>query len=109
MKEEEFERFLLVKFFERLKMFKKKRHDYATDDDCLSNFKRLAELIKILRIDTTKPEGVALFFTVHKLDRVCNLLCLLKNPENESLQDNLNDLQNYLDLLRGILIEKFKR
>jgi hypothetical protein len=91
-------------FRERLEIYHKKVHDYATED-CLSNFKRLASMTKELGIDSSTPRGVCLFFILVKLDRMCNLLKKGTSPRNESLNDTINDLQNYADILRGVLEE----
>lgn len=84
---------------------KRKSHDYATDD-VLSNFKRGSKLVKILGIDMTTPEGVAMYLTVLKIDRICNLVFAEKAPMNESLEDSFRDLRNYAFLMQAILVEK---
>lgn len=91
-------------FNTRAELFEKKTHDYATED-CLSNFKRMSQLCSLLRVNVGTSEGVALFYILIKLDRLCNLLQKGVGPKNESLDDTINDLQNYLDLLRGLLEE----
>ena len=54
---------------ERLEIFSRKSHDYATDD-ALSNFKRLNILCKTLDIDVRRsPADCALYLKVLKLDR----------------------------------------
>jgi len=92
-------------FKDRVKLCERKSHDYATDD-CLSNFTRLAKICDQLRINVGKPYGTALFLIVLKIDRLCNLLWSGATPTNESLADTLNDMQNYIDLLRAILLEQ---
>jgi hypothetical protein len=94
-------------FAKRFTIFDSKAHDYATED-CLSNFKRMARLCTELNVDVRKPEGVALFYNVMKLYRLAILIHKETSPKNESLDDNINDLQNYIDLLRGLLYEKEK-
>ena len=93
-------------FGERMEIRIKKGRDYATDD-VLSNFKRMAKLMEILSVDITKPTGTALYNIVHKIDRLCNILNR-KNGEvkNESIKDTILDMQNYIDLLKEILIEQ---
>jgi len=92
-------------FTKRYALFDKKQHDYATED-CLSNFKRISRLCKELNINVATPEGTNLFYITMKFDRLCNLVHKGTTPQNESLDDTLNDIQNYIDLLRGLLHEK---
>lgn len=82
-----------------------KGHDYATEDR-LSNFKRVSKIMELLRVDIARPEGVALFFIIHKIDRVCNLIFTDKEPKTESIGDNIDDGEVYLRLLRAILQEE---
>jgi hypothetical protein len=89
----------------RLAILDKKGHDYSEDADTLRNFKRLASICKELEIDMSSADGVALFFIILKVQRLCNLLMNEKKPMNESVIDSINDAINYLDLLNGILIE----
>ena len=90
----------------------RKSADYATED-ILSNFKRVNVLCSILGIDTSKsPVYCALYLCVHKLDRFTNLLRDSKEPMNESIEDTLVDLHNYLDhafMLLEEQNEKIKR
>lgn len=87
----------------------KKGKDYAKEEDCLQNFKKVARIAKILEIDVTKSYGVAMFYKILKIDRLCNLVFRKKeiNPENESLIDNIDDELNYTELFRETLIEEF--
>lgn len=82
-----------------------KGRDYA-GEDVLGNFKRVAASCSRLNVDVQTPEGVALFFAVHKLDRLAKLIGEGATPANESLRDNIDDLHNYVDLLDAILAEK---
>ena len=86
-------------------ILEKKGHDYATEDQ-LSNFKRMALLSAVFKIDITRPTGVALFYKLLKLDRLANLLSNGKQPMNESMEDTLDDDINYTELLRGLIVEK---
>lgn len=83
----------------------KKTSDYATED-VLSNFKRVAAIIKILGIDTTTPHGMACVYIILKMDRFCNIV-FRKNiePKNEAVEDTIDDWKNYLDLLEANWIE----
>jgi len=102
---ENYESFMQQSLKRRLELVKRKSADYA-DEDILSNFKRMAKVIETLRIDPTRPHGVALIYILLKLDRLCNLLSKNTQPQNESIQDTIDDLKNYLDLLEACLVEE---
>ena len=93
----------------RLKLAKKKRHDYATSEDVLANFKRLGVAVKDLKLHLLwekKPAlAYALFMVVMKLDRMNNLFNQNKTPTNEAVQDSWDDAKNYLDLAEAIYLE----
>lgn len=76
------------------KLSKSKGEDYA-GEDVLSNFKNLADACKSLQIDITTPVGVSLFFQIHKIARIANLLKSGNNPNNEGIEDSFIDLINY--------------
>jgi len=88
-----------------LALIESKGHDYA-GEDVLLNFKQLQSIIVTLGIDTTKVEGVHIFYILIKLQRVCNLLFNNKEPKNESIKDTIQDFRNYLDLLNCTIHEK---
>ncbi len=92
-------------YLRRHEIHLKKSKDYA-GEDVLSNFKRVAETCRRLNVNVQTPEGVALFFTVHKLDRLAKLIGEGATPANESLADNRDDLIQYVELLDAILAEK---
>lgn len=74
-----------------------KSSDYASEDDCLLNFKQVHQVCKILDIDTRRSaQDIALFFVVCKLQRICNLRG--KVEKNESRRDTVDDCHIYLDL-----------
>ena len=84
----------------RLALMLSKSQDYATGDS-LSNFKRVNQLCRILDIDPRRsPADCARFLMILKVDRWCNLINNKKEsePENESIQDTVLDLHNYIDL-----------
>lgn len=83
-----------------LEILEKKSKDYASDQDVLSVFKNTAVTCK------TKPELIALNLLSIKIERISTLLNSGKDPENESLQDNIGDLRNYAFLLLCILLDK---
>ena len=86
-------------------LIKSKGHDYANGDDVLKNFKEMHQLIKLLGVDTSKIEGIHMFYLLLKIQRLCNLLFSGKTAKNESIQDTLIDLRNYTDLLNCTLQE----
>ena len=90
----------------RIELFHKKNQDYASED-ALSNFKRLALVCEIWHIDITRPDGVADFNILEKLDRYFNLKWQGKTPKNESLADTfVIDLPNYIDLSWALQVEE---
>jgi len=105
MNREDYEEFMQDSFRRRLELARRKGADYATEN-IISNFKRMAKVIETLRVDPTKPHGVALIYALLKIDRLCNLLSKNTRPRNESLQDTVDDLKNYIDLLEACLIEE---
>lgn len=107
MKESDYRKMVDDDYQKKKATHAKKSHDYA-DEDALSNFKRVAGICKLLRVDVGTPSGAALFHLVHKMDRVQNLLTRKVKPKNESLKDNLLDAQVYLDLYKANLIDEGK-
>ena len=79
----------------------KKNKDYAHIDDVYSNFREVAELCKILRVDVTTPEGCIMYHIVQKTHRLFKLKRTGVKPENEGLQDNAVDKNVYTVLLAG--------
>jgi hypothetical protein len=78
----------------------KKGNDYATADR-LSNFKRVAEICNLT------PEQVVLVLIATKVVRLSNLLQPSAGaPNNESIEDNLLDLDNYGILLAMVRTDK---
>jgi hypothetical protein len=74
----------------------KKAHDYAQDDDVLINFKKVSELR-----GCSEEEPIMLAINT-KVVRLNNLVSA-KMPMNESLEDTLLDLANYVFLLHSML------
>ena len=96
-------------FKRRMKLRVTKCQDYAKNSDCLKNFKNMSKMMDILKINPTKSYGIALVYTILKIDRLCNLIFQKKeiNPENESVLDTFDDLSNYIDLARENFIEDY--
>jgi hypothetical protein len=90
----------------RLRVFDGKSNDYATDEDALSNFKRLHQLCCILNVDTSRSAidcGMYLFLL--KVDRLNNLK-MGKCVKNEPMRDTIMDAHNYLDLINSLIEEE---
>jgi len=96
MTPEELTAFLKEDFDKRLEVIIRKNKDYATED-ALSNFKRRAEIFRVLRLDKiiTTPTGVALADTILKIDRIINLLIKGTEAQNEPLEESFGDFENY--------------
>jgi hypothetical protein len=82
-----------------MRVLERKSNDYANASDCLSNFKKSAQMCN------TTPEKV---FEVMMSIKICRLVELLdgKEVKNESVDDTLLDLSNYATLCRAYLYEK---
>jgi len=99
-------------FKRRMEIRRLKAHDYAKEEtDCLSNFKVMAAVLRILKeygyeVDVTTPHGVADFLHLHKFIRRQNLLNQGVEPENEYLEDTYDDEANYLDLGKECYIDE---
>lgn len=76
----------------QLEIIKSKSHDYAGEDDTLSNFKTAGANAGI----TTQQQILSLIAT--KVARLGNLL-KGKEPNNESIDDTVIDMANYVFLL----------
>ena len=88
-----------------LGIIRSKSADYA-GEDVLSNFKIVAEIIKLAKVDTTTPEGFATLMLILKIVRIWNLKTKGATPNNESLVDSYEDMINYAKLSYLIEIEK---
>jgi len=86
-------------------LMKSKGHDYA-DEDILKNFKQMHQACALFGVDLSRIEGVHMFYILLKIQRLCNLLFSNKVAKNESVDDTLIDLRNYVDLLNCTLNEK---
>jgi hypothetical protein len=93
-------------FDRRWEIREKKAHDYATDVDVLSNFKRTSEICNLFGIDIKTPYGIAMLYAILKIDRLSNLVFRNKvAPTNESLLDTIDDLKNYIDLMEECMVD----
>lgn len=91
-----------------IELMKSKGHDYA-GVDILKNFKEMHQMCSLLGIDLSRIEGVHMFYILLKIQRLSNLIFSGKDAKNESIQDTLIDLRNYVDLLNCTLNEKSKK
>ena len=92
------EKELAGKFNEEcLSLLMKKANDYASDTDCLSNFKKIASVCDI------PVEKVFLMFLTVKIARLVELTT--KPNQNESKTDSLKDIANYANLYHLYLEE----
>jgi hypothetical protein len=83
---------------DRMSLILKKAADYATED-VLSNFKRMSDTCARLNIAPARSAcDCALFLLVLKVDRWCNLRNKGEKPRNESVEETVRDLHNYIDL-----------
>ena len=81
----------------RRELLQKRNQDYAETNDFFKNLREVWSICEILDIDTTKSmEDCALFMTVVKLQRYCNLRG--RDPAGEAVEDTVLDLHNYLDI-----------
>ena len=94
-------------FSKCIKLLLSKGHDYACTEDELSNFKRIGQLIELEELDAIEPcESFCVLMIYLKMDRLCNLLKSNKKPKNETLEDTVVDLINYVILLRGLIYDR---
>lgn len=97
--------FLAKNHLESIFILDKKGSDYA-GTDVLLNFKQMHSMMSLLKVDMNKIEGIHMFYILLKIQRLCNLIFNDKIPNNESLNDNLSDLENYIKLMRCTIEEQ---
>lgn len=91
---------------ERTTLLIDKSADYA-GEDVLSNFKRMSQMSKLLRIDPARSAtDAAWFLALLKFDRLTNLAAKGVEPKNESVKDSYHDFHNYLDLAQACSVDK---
>lgn len=89
----------------RLSILESKGEDYASKTGVTENFYRVSKVAKLLNINVGDPAQYALFMCIMKLDRISNLLNNMSKINNESIEDSLDDLQNYVFLSRAIYLQ----
>jgi hypothetical protein len=79
-----------------------KGHDYASNTDVLKVFKQVGGILH------RSPTEICLVFITTKILRLQNLLSdEEKNPNHESIRDNVRDLQGYSLLLEQLMVEDY--
>lgn len=78
-----------------------KNKDYASPVDIYQNFREVAEICNILKVDVHTPEGCIMYHIVQKMHRLFKLKREGRTPSNESLKDTVVDLGVYATLLVG--------
>ena len=96
-------------FDERQRIMFDRNEEYAQEEDALINFKRVAAICEILRVDVTHPEDCALFFRIVKMDRQRNLWLSGVRADNEKLKDARRDDPNYFDIEDALIEEAHGR
>lgn len=100
------ETLLLELHEEEGKVLLSKGNDYASVGDVLKNFKEVSTICDMLGIDSRNLYGTHMFYIILKIQRICNLLFSNKKPSNESVEDTLLDLRNYIFLLQCSIKEQ---
>jgi len=95
----------LTKIFEDtfkdcLETMLKKNHDYSKGTNALRNF----ELVEYLKI-AESPQGVLVRLS-DKFMRICNLWNTKAEVKDESIEDTINDMINYLVIFKATWKEK---
>lgn len=92
---------------QKLVLNTKKSNDYAGDDETLKNFKQMSAILNDYDIKQPfTPSKWALIMCLMKIQRVLNIIQDSKTPSNESIDDTMQDLSLYADLVRACLIDK---
>ena len=82
-------------------MCDKKSEDYASDEDRLLNFKRTGAGLSL------PPEKVLMIFATKHFDAINSFVRTgAKDNRSEPIVGRIYDLQNYLDLLLGLIEER---
>lgn len=105
MKSEKFEQLVTELTKLRLNISKDRRAGYAADDDCLTNFKIMAQVVT--QFGLVPPDcpmahpsgsGIALFHVLHKLQRRGNMMKKKVDLVERRVDTDL-DTHNYIDLM----------
>ena len=92
----------------RMELMSKKGMDYADNEDFISSFKRVGQVLEDLEIGKLAgPQQHVATMIVVKLDRIINISKSHKTPTNENLADSFADLSNYIDILYCLIYELY--
>jgi len=83
-----------------VELMRNKSNDYAEGQDAFLNFKTAAQIAGI------SPEQTLLTLLGMKLSRLTQLVGKGKTARNESVEDTMLDIINYVVLLRGMMKEQ---
>lgn len=98
---EKWEKFQRERFERRIALRKQKQKIY-THENIHENFYNVSEILTTLEIPLS-PQEWCFCLIIHKIQRLANYL---KNPgfTIEPIQDTLDDLNNYIDILSELLL-----
>jgi len=101
----------LLEFSERIHkkamgLMSKKNKDYSEEESVHDNFRAQSLLCYILDVEAGTLSGAIEFLILFKIHRLFRLINNGETPENETLEDTVVDLHNYIDLLHTSLEEK---
>lgn len=83
-----------------VELMRRKSNDYAEGGDAFLNFKTAAQIAGI------SPEQTLLTLLGMKMSRLTQLISKGKKAKNESVEDTMLDIINYVVLLRGMMHEQ---
>ncbi len=89
-----------VLFDRCIDLMRSKSNDYAEGGDAFLNFKTAAQIAGI------SPEQTLLTLLGMKMSRLTQLISKGKKAKNESVEDTMLDIINYVVLLRGMMHEQ---
>jgi hypothetical protein len=94
-----------------VRLFLDRNVQYAGEEDWSANFKRNAELGRILRFEKiiAKPYGKSIMFAVEKIDRAINGIILTNTGTVEEMThigDSIDDAVVYLFITKMLLKEE---
>ena len=82
-----------------LALMQKKNKDYAKENDAFANF-RLSEMVGV------GPERANLVRVADKLARISNLLDKENEVVDETIEDTIHDIVNYMAILKSMIKHK---
>ena len=95
-----------LRFDERQRIMFDRNEEYAEEKDALADFRRIALICKIWKVDVTKPEDCAFFYRIAKMDRQRNLRLQGKKADDPQFVDTCIDDANYFDLYVALVEEE---